>query len=43
MHTDDKQPSILYTVYTPEAGGFLDKVFEWLKNDLSLHAFFHGQ
>ena len=30
MHIGDKQPSILRTVYTPEAGGFRHKVFECL-------------
>ena len=42
MHINDKQPSKLHTVYTPGASGFLYKVFEWLKNELSPRAFFHG-
>ena len=43
MRIGDKQPSILHTIYTLGAGGFLHKVFEWLKNELSPRAFFHGQ
>ena len=31
MHKGDKQPSILRTIYTPGAGAFLLKVFEWEK------------
>ena len=30
-------------IHTHQELGFLDKVFEWLKNELSPCAFFHGQ
>ena len=42
MHIGDKQPSVLHTVCTLGAAGFIDTIFEWLKNELSLRALFHG-
>ena len=43
MHTGDKLASVLHTIYTPGAGGFLHKVLNDWKMSSPMRVFFHEQ